>query len=176
VPVLTPHYRTPAVNKWDLVKDDGRGEAVLSELSDLLGCAPTDILRISAKTGWGVESVLDAVVERIPPPLPRTSLEAAREPFRGLVFDSWYDSFRGVVSLVSVFEGEVKKGALAVSPPLLSVAPRPARTLTCLLPLLFLPRPRRRLDHVDHHGQRLHGARPGHPLASRDQHRRPPGR
>ncbi|GAA5910361.1 hypothetical protein JCM8208_006021 [Rhodotorula glutinis] len=99
-----------AVNKWDLVKDDGRGEAVLSELSDLLGCAPSDILRISAKTGWGVDSVLDAVVERIPPPLPRSSLEAAREPFRGLVFDSWYDSFRGVVSLVSVFEGEVKKG------------------------------------------------------------------
>ncbi|BGP46851.1 Translation factor guf1 mitochondrial [Rhodotorula kratochvilovae] len=96
-----------AVNKWDLVKDDGRGEAVLSELSDLLGCDPSEILRISAKTGWGVDSVLDAVVERIPPPKPSP---VEKEPFRGLVFDSWYDSFRGVVSLVSVFEGEIKKG------------------------------------------------------------------
>ncbi|GAA5858517.1 hypothetical protein JCM1840_001239 [Sporobolomyces johnsonii] len=95
-----------AVNKWDLVKDDGRGEAAVRELSDLLGCKESEILRISAKTGLGVDSVLEAVVERIPPPAP----VAKAEKLRALAFDSWYDSFRGVVSLVAVFEGEVKKG------------------------------------------------------------------
>ncbi|GAA5828334.1 hypothetical protein JCM11251_006202 [Rhodosporidiobolus azoricus] len=94
------------INKWDLVKDDGRGEAAVSELSDLTASPPSDILRISAKTGMGVESVLDAVVERIPPPPPVQE----GEKLRALAFDSWYDSFRGVVSLVSVFEGEIKKG------------------------------------------------------------------
>ncbi|GJN87534.1 hypothetical protein Rhopal_000488-T1 [Rhodotorula paludigena] len=95
-----------AVNKWDLVKDDDRGPAAVRELSDLLGCDESEILRISAKTGDGVDEVLDAVIERIPPP-PATKPEA---PFQALVFDSWYDSFRGVVSLVAVFEGELKKG------------------------------------------------------------------
>ncbi|GAA5940776.1 hypothetical protein JCM10213_004310 [Rhodosporidiobolus nylandii] len=94
------------VNKWDLVKDDGRGEAAVNELSDLLGCKPEEILRISAKTGMGVESVLDAVVERIPPP----PAVGQGEKLRALAFDSWYDSFRGVVSLVAIFEGELKKG------------------------------------------------------------------
>ncbi|GAA5850814.1 hypothetical protein JCM5353_004822 [Sporobolomyces roseus] len=96
-----------AVNKWDLVKDDGRGEAAVRELSDLLGCKESEILRLSAKTGLGVETVLDAVIERIPPPKP---IDKAGEPLQALVFDSYYDSFRGVVSLCSVFQGEVKKG------------------------------------------------------------------
>ncbi|GAA5969758.1 hypothetical protein JCM11641_008033 [Rhodosporidiobolus odoratus] len=95
-----------AVNKWDLVAHDGRGEAAVSELSDLLGCDPSEILRISAKTGMGVETVLEAVVNRMPPPPPATK----GEKLRSLAFDSWYDSFRGVVSLVAVFEGELKKG------------------------------------------------------------------
>ncbi|BGP54534.1 Translation factor guf1 mitochondrial [Rhodotorula sphaerocarpa] len=100
-----------AVNKWDLVKDDGRGEAAVQELSDLLSCDPSEILRISAKTGWGVESVLEAIVERIPPPpSPQFSREGELENLRALAFDSWYDSFRGVVSLVSVHEGELRKG------------------------------------------------------------------
>ncbi|GAA6011004.1 hypothetical protein JCM11491_005904 [Sporobolomyces phaffii] len=97
-----------AVNKWDLVKDDGRGEAAVRELSDLLGCKESEILRLSAKTGLGVESVLEAVIERIPPP-PPVALDE-KEPLQALVFDSYYDSFRGVVSLCSVFQGEVKKG------------------------------------------------------------------
>jgi GTP-binding protein LepA len=96
------------VNKWDLVKDDGRGEAAVRELSDLLGCQESEILRLSAKTGLGVESVLDAVIERIPPP-PPVAIDQP-EPLQALVFDSYYDSFRGVVSLCSVFQGEVKKG------------------------------------------------------------------
>lgn len=96
-----------AVNKWDLVKDDGRGEAAVQELSALLDCEEHEILRISAKTGMGVETVLEAVVDRIPPPQPYN----AKEKLRALAFDSYYDSFRGVVSLVAVFEGEIKKGA-----------------------------------------------------------------
>ncbi|GAA5929774.1 GTPase GUF1 [Sporobolomyces koalae] len=97
-----------AVNKWDLVKDDGRGEAAVKELSDLLGCEESEILRLSAKTGLGVESVLEAVIERIPPPPPVA--QDKPEPLQALVFDSYYDSFRGVVSLCSVFQGEIKKG------------------------------------------------------------------
>lgn len=95
-----------AVNKWDLVKDDGRGEAAVQELSALLDCEEDEILRISAKTGMGVEAVLEAVVDRIPPPQPYNP----QEKLRALAFDSYYDSFRGVVSLVAVFEGELKKG------------------------------------------------------------------
>ncbi|ORY73253.1 hypothetical protein BCR35DRAFT_293843 [Leucosporidium creatinivorum] len=95
-----------AVNKWDLVKDDGRGEAAVKELSALLDCEEDEILRVSAKTGLGVESVLEGVVARIPPPPPYVEAEK----LRALAFDSYYDSFRGVVSLVAVVEGEIKKG------------------------------------------------------------------
>jgi len=63
-------------------------------------------LRVSAKTGEGVATVLEAMVAWIPPPPPIVPAE----PLRALVFDSWYDPFRGVVSLVAVVEGEIKKG------------------------------------------------------------------
>jgi len=63
-------------------------------------------LRVSAKTGLGVESVLEGVVARIPPPPPYVP----NEKMRALAFDSYYDSFRGVVSLIAVVEGEIKKG------------------------------------------------------------------
>lgn len=62
---------------------------------------------MSAKTGMGVESVLEGIVEHIPPP----EEYVQGEKLRSLVFDSWYDSFRGVVSLVAVVEGGIKKGA-----------------------------------------------------------------
>jgi translation factor GUF1, mitochondrial len=66
-------------------------------------------LRVSAKTGLGVESVLEGVVARIPPPPPYVP----NEKMRALAFDSYYDSFRGVVSLIAVVEGEIKKGELS---------------------------------------------------------------
>ncbi|GAA6001958.1 hypothetical protein JCM10207_003011 [Rhodosporidiobolus poonsookiae] len=94
------------VNKWDLVKDDGRGEAAVAEISDLIGCLPDEVLRVSAKTGWGVDTVLDAAVARIPPPPP---VEKG-EKLQALAFDSRYDSFKGVVSLLAVVNGEIKKG------------------------------------------------------------------
>jgi translation elongation factor EF-4 len=75
-------------------------------LSELLDCPEDEILRISAKTGMGVETVLEAIVKHIPPPSPHV----AGEKLRALVFDSWYDSFRGVVSLMAVAEGEIRKG------------------------------------------------------------------
>ncbi|KAK4053498.1 Translation factor guf1 mitochondrial [Microbotryomycetes sp. JL201] len=96
-----------AVNKWDLVQDDTRGPAAIQELSALLDCEEHEILKISAKTGFGVESVLDAIVDRFPPPPPITDSAAS---LQALAFDSYYDPYRGVVSLVAVFEGELRKG------------------------------------------------------------------
>jgi GTP-binding protein LepA len=88
----------PAVNKIDLPQADPDGAA--KELGDLLGESPDRVLRISAKTGQGVEEVLDAIVERIPSP----SGEPAA-PARALVFDSSYDQYRGVVAFVRVVDG-----------------------------------------------------------------------
>ncbi|KDE07095.1 GTP-binding protein LepA [Microbotryum lychnidis-dioicae p1A1 Lamole] len=95
-----------AVNKWDLVKDDGRGEAAVQELAALLGCEEDEILRVSAKTGLGVQDVLEGVVKNIPAP----SKGDKGDKLSALAFDSYFDPFRGVVSLVAVVEGEVKKG------------------------------------------------------------------
>jgi GTP-binding protein LepA len=88
----------PVVNKIDLPQADPDGAA--AELSDLIGDTPDHVLRISAKTGQGVEDVLDAVVERIPPPS-----GDAEAPPRALVFDSAYDQYRGVVAFVRVVDG-----------------------------------------------------------------------
>jgi len=88
----------PVANKIDLPAADADGTAV--EVADLLGDDPAHVLRISAKTGDGVADVLDAIVERVPPPT--GDLEA---PARALVFDSSYDQYRGVVAFVRVVDG-----------------------------------------------------------------------
>jgi GTP-binding protein LepA len=88
----------PVVNKIDLPQADPDGAA--AELAELVGGKPEDVLRISAKTGEGVAEVLDAIVERIPPP----SGDPAAAP-RALVFDSSYDQYRGVVAFVRVVDG-----------------------------------------------------------------------
>jgi GTP-binding protein LepA len=88
----------PVANKIDLPAADPDGTAV--EVADLLGGDPTHVLRISAKTGDGVADVLDAIVERVPPPA--GDLDA---PARALVFDSSYDQYRGVVAFVRVVDG-----------------------------------------------------------------------
>lgn len=96
-----------AVNKWDLVREDTRGPAAVKELAELLEIENEgEILKISAKTGEGVESVLEALVESIP--APKEGGEG--EKLRAMVFDNWFDSFRGVVSLIAVVEGQLKKG------------------------------------------------------------------
>jgi GTP-binding protein LepA len=88
----------PVVNKIDLPQADPDGAA--KELADLIGDDPAHVLRISAKTGEGVEEVLDAVIERIPPPA-----GDPEAPARALIFDSSYDQYRGVVAFVRMVDG-----------------------------------------------------------------------
>jgi GTP-binding protein LepA len=88
----------PVANKIDLPAADPDGTAV--EVADLLGDDPARVLRISAKTGEGVAEVLDAIVERVPPPA-----GDPQAPARALVFDSSYDQYRGVVAFVRVVDG-----------------------------------------------------------------------
>ncbi len=93
----------PVVNKIDLPQADPAGASV--ELAELLGGERDAVLQISAKTGEGVESVLDAIVERIPPP----AGDSAAAP-RALIFDSSYDQYRGVVAFVRVVDGAFRRG------------------------------------------------------------------
>src|SRR5437763_2535906 len=91
----------PVVNKIDLPQADPDGTA--AELAELIGERPDRVLRISAKTGEGVEAVLDAIVEHVPPPA--GDLDA---PPRALIFDSSYDQYRGVVAFVRVVAGSFR--------------------------------------------------------------------
>jgi GTP-binding protein LepA len=92
----------PILNKIDLPIADV--PAVTEELVELLGVDEEDILKISAKTGEGVIGVLDAIVDRVPAPA------TEHEETRALIFDSYYDPYRGVVSLARIFDGDLKKG------------------------------------------------------------------
>jgi GTP-binding protein LepA len=92
----------PVINKIDLPVADV--PAVTEEIVELLGVDEEEILKISAKTGEGVRRLLDAIVERVPPPA------TTQEETRALIFDSHYDPYRGVVSLARLFDGELKKG------------------------------------------------------------------
>jgi GTP-binding protein LepA len=92
----------PVLNKIDL--PIANVPAMTEELVELLGVDEDDILKISAKTGEGVIDVLDAVVDRIPAP------KTTQEETRALVFDSYYNPYRGVVSLARVVDGGLKKG------------------------------------------------------------------
>jgi len=94
----------PVVNKIDLPQADPDGAA--RQLAELLGEDPDRVLRISAKTGVGVEDVLDAIVERIPPPA-----GSPDGPPRALIFDSSYDQYRGVVAFVRVVDGRFEPRA-----------------------------------------------------------------
>ena len=92
----------PVLNKIDLPAADV--PRVSAEVMNLLGCKEEDIIKISAKTGEGVSDVLDAVVEKIAAP---TGLPEA--PTRALIFDSYYDDYRGVILYVRVIDGNIKK-------------------------------------------------------------------
>ncbi len=93
-----------AVNKIDLPAADP--DRVSEEIERVLGVPAEEILRISAKTGEGVPELLDAIVEQIPPPA-----GDADAPLQGLIFDSYYDAYRGVISSVRVFNGTLSSGA-----------------------------------------------------------------
>jgi GTP-binding protein LepA len=91
----------PVINKIDLVS--AQPEVVAQDLSNLLGTPPDSILRISAKEGQGIEQVLEAIVMQVPPP---TGNSAA--PLQALIFDSHYDSYKGVVAYIRVVEGTIR--------------------------------------------------------------------
>lgn len=93
----------PVLNKIDLPNADV--EKSTAELIHLLGCKPEEILHCSGKTGMGVPELLQAVIDRIPPPDTTQS-----ESVRALIFDSFYDDYRGVVASVRVKEGALRKG------------------------------------------------------------------
>ncbi|HEX8390098.1 MAG TPA: translation elongation factor 4 [Candidatus Saccharimonadales bacterium] len=93
----------PVLNKIDLSAADV--ERVGNELINLLGCRREDILLISAKTGQGVEDVLDRVIEQVPPPR-----DEAANATRALIFDSYYDDYRGVILYIRIVSGSLKKG------------------------------------------------------------------
>jgi GTP-binding protein LepA len=93
----------PVLNKIDLPAADV--ERVGAEIVSLLGCKFEDILQISAKTGMGVETVLERVVAEVPAPKPSKQTET-----RALIFDSYYDDYRGVILYIRVIDGEIVKG------------------------------------------------------------------
>ncbi|MDD4151979.1 MAG: translation elongation factor 4 [Candidatus Gracilibacteria bacterium] len=97
----------PVLNKIDLPSADV--ERVSEEVINLLGCDPSEIICISAKTGMNVDLVLDAVIERVKSPKVFEK-ENIEEELKALVFDSQYDPYKGVVSYVKVFSGNIKKG------------------------------------------------------------------
>ena len=93
----------PVINKIDLPTADIPG--VTEQLTQLIGCREEEIVKVSAKTGEGVEELIAAIISRIPPPQGDPD-----RPLRALVFDSHYDNYFGVVTYVRIFEGTVRKG------------------------------------------------------------------
>ncbi len=93
----------PVVNKIDL--PGAQVEDTVHQLSELLGVEKEEVLLASAKMGSGIEEILEALVKRVPPPK-----EADQSPLRALIFDSVFDSYRGAIAYVRIFEGKVKKG------------------------------------------------------------------
>ncbi|MCT7354188.1 translation elongation factor 4 [Streptomyces sp. 15-116A] len=92
----------PVLNKIDLPA--AQPEKFAEELANLVGCDPDDVLRVSAKTGVGVDALLDKVVAEIPAPV-----GVKDAPARAMIFDSVYDSYRGVVTYVRVIDGQLNK-------------------------------------------------------------------
>lgn len=93
----------PVLNKIDL--PSANPEVVTDDIIELLGCDKEDVIPASAKTGIGIEEILSAIIERIPPPSGKPDA-----PLRALVFDSVYNPFRGVETYFRVFNGSIKKG------------------------------------------------------------------
>jgi len=97
------HEVVPVLNKIDLPAAEP--EHVRQQIEDVIGLDAHDALEISAKTGRGVEEVLEAIVHRLPPPS-----GDAKRPLKALLIDSWYDAYLGVVVLVRIFDGSLAKG------------------------------------------------------------------
>ena len=93
----------PVLNKVDL--PGANPDEVTDDIVDLLGCDPDEVIHASGKTGFGVENILKAIIERVP--APKGDVNA---PLQALIFDSVYNSYRGVETYFRVFNGEIKKG------------------------------------------------------------------
>ncbi|MBL4669696.1 MAG: elongation factor 4 [Flavobacteriales bacterium] len=93
----------PILNKMDL--QSAMPEDVKDQIVDLIGCEREDIIAASGKTGMGVDEILKAVIERVPPPK-----GDPKAPFQALIFDSVFDSYRGICAYYKVLNGEIKKG------------------------------------------------------------------
>ena len=93
----------PILNKIDLPSADP--EVVKDQIIDLLGCVDKDIIPASAKTGLGIDEILEAIVERIPHPVGDNNA-----PLQAMIFDSVYNSFRGIEAYFKIVNGEIKKG------------------------------------------------------------------
>ncbi len=93
----------PVLNKIDLPTADI--EKVKAEIEAVIGIDAEDAVAISAKTGFNVDAVLEAIIARIPPPKPRDT-----DRLQALIIDSWFDNYLGVVSLVRIMQGEIRKG------------------------------------------------------------------
>jgi GTP-binding protein LepA len=93
----------PVLNKVDL--PSANPEEVTDDIVDLLGCDPEEVIHASGKTGFGVDNILKAIIERVP--APKGDVNA---PLQALIFDSVYNTFRGIETYFRVFDGEIKKG------------------------------------------------------------------
>ena len=93
----------PVINKIDLPNADV--DRVKEEIESVIGLDASDAVAVSAKEGIGIEKVLDIIVDKIPHPV-----GSSDNPLKALIFDSWYDSYQGVVALIRVFDGNIKKG------------------------------------------------------------------
>ena len=95
----------PVLNKMDMPA--AMPDEVKEQIIDLIGCDEEDILAISAKTGNGIEQVFDAIINKIRPPKGNVN-----EPLQALIFDSVFNSFRGIIAYFRIFNGQIKKGDL----------------------------------------------------------------
>ncbi|QNA42625.1 translation elongation factor 4 [Lacibacter sediminis] len=93
----------PVINKIDM--DGAMIEEVKDQIVELIGCKPEEILLASGRAGIGIEEILEAIVERIPPPVGKPD-----EPLQALIFDSVFNSFRGVIVYYRIRNGKIKKG------------------------------------------------------------------
>ncbi|RLD48492.1 MAG: elongation factor 4 [Bacteroidetes bacterium] len=95
----------PVLNKMDL--DNAMPDEVKDQIVDMLGCDYEDIMEASGKTGYGVDKILEAIVDKVPAPKGNPE-----EPLQALIFDSVFNSFRGIIANIKVFNGEIRKGDL----------------------------------------------------------------
>lgn len=102
------HEIVPVLNKIDL--PSAEPERIKRQIEDVIGLDASEAVLISAKTGVGIQDVLEAIVNRLPPPRNSDDTEAAKKPLKAMLVDSWYDPYLGVMILVRIMEGVLKPG------------------------------------------------------------------